>query len=508
MLRVGRRLALGSGVNSAYLIAAAAVSFLITPFVVRRLGDHRFGVWTLVVVFTDSYNILELGLSSAVGRFMAGALGAGEQDRGNAIFNTSLVIFGSGGVLALLVSILAAAFTPLIVHNSQDAVVFREAVLILGLNVALSFPLRVHRGTLQAHLRFVTVVCIDLVYLLLKTSLTVGFVLMGYKVVGLATATLLALVPSLFLYPYFVSRDLPFLRLSVRQWQPALAKKLFSFGLYSFLGYVGGFLRAKCNPFIVSFFLGITMVTHFRLAGMSSGYYGEFVTALIGVFQPLLSQQQGTGNLSAMRQTTLFATKISLCISGFFAFVAIAFGKVFLERWIGPAYLDAYPCMVLLVLSQTLQLSQRPSTYAIFAVARHQFFGALLVMEGVASILFSLLLVRHWGLTGVGWGVLIPIAVSKLVVQPIYACRVTGLDYPEYVRTVASASVKVLLCLVIPAVTILPRVRPDYKSMVLLAAISLILYGVPVFFTVLNRSESQIVRRSILPSWAAGGRTD
>ena len=66
------------------------------------------------------------------------------------------------------------------------------------------------------------------------------------------------------------------------------------------------------------------------------------MAALIGVFQPLLSPQ-GAENLLAMRQTTLFATRIALCISAFFAFGAIAFGKVFLARWVGLPYLDAYP---------------------------------------------------------------------------------------------------------------------------------------------------------------------
>lgn len=59
------------------------------------------------------------------------------------------------------------------------------------------------------------------------------------------------------------------------------------------------------------------MVTHLRFAGMASTYYGELVSALIGVFQPLLSQQEGAGNLLAMRKTTIFATKIALCISAF-----------------------------------------------------------------------------------------------------------------------------------------------------------------------------------------------
>jgi len=61
-------------------------------------------------------------------------------------------------------------------------------------------------------------------------------------------------------------------------------------------------------------------------------------------FFSLCSARKGPENLSAMRQTTLFATRIALCISAFFAFGAIAFGKVFLARWVGLSYLDdAYP---------------------------------------------------------------------------------------------------------------------------------------------------------------------
>ena len=81
------------------------------------------------------------------------------------------------------------------------------------------------------------------------------------------------------------------MRLSASQWSPKLAKDLFSYGLYTFLGFLGKSLRSKSNPFIIASFLGITMVTHFRFAGMAGNYYGELVAALIGVFQPLLSQQ-------------------------------------------------------------------------------------------------------------------------------------------------------------------------------------------------------------------------
>ena len=54
-----------------------------------------------------------------------------------------------------------------------------------------------------------TVVFIDLVYLFLRTFLAVGHVLLGYKVGGLAVATLVALAPSLFSYPYLFRGTFP-----------------------------------------------------------------------------------------------------------------------------------------------------------------------------------------------------------------------------------------------------------------------------------------------------------
>jgi hypothetical protein len=64
--------------------------------------------------------------------------------------------------------------------------------------VALNFPSEFTAEFLRAHLHFVNVVCMDLVYLFLRTFLAVGLVLLGYKVVGLAVATLVALAPRCF----------------------------------------------------------------------------------------------------------------------------------------------------------------------------------------------------------------------------------------------------------------------------------------------------------------------
>jgi O-antigen/teichoic acid export membrane protein len=499
MSRVGKKLAIGASLNVVYLVATLAISFFITPFVLHALGDRLYGIWTLVAAFTGYYNILEFGLSTAVSRYVANALGASDNDRCNVVFNTSLAIFSLIGLFVMAASVAAAAGTRIVVHNPQDAALFAKAILILGAALALGFPLRVYKGVLMAHLRFGPTAGLDILTLILRTVLVIAVILRGYKVLGLALATLLSVLPGLVLYPYFQSRNLPFLRISFAAVQRAMAKEMFSYSFFSFIAHLGGVLRGPIGPFIVAPFLGLVAVTHFKIASLVAGYSGELVAALIGGFSPLLSQMEGAGDLEGLKKNTLFATKIALCLTGLVSFGAIGLGRVFLTRWVGRSYENAYPCMVLLVLGGAAAVAQRPTVYAVYAVARHQFFALLIVLEGVGNILISLLLVRRLGLVGVGLGVLIPVWVIKLVIQPVYVCRVTGIPYSEYARTFLTTLLKVLAALVLPSIIVLRWGTPQYGAIFALAAICTVLYAVPVFAKVLNPSEKRLVMDTLMP---------
>ena len=67
-----RKLARGSMLRFLNLVAATLVSILIMPFVVRMLGDRLYGLWTLVAALIGFYGVLDLGLSRATTRYLAG----------------------------------------------------------------------------------------------------------------------------------------------------------------------------------------------------------------------------------------------------------------------------------------------------------------------------------------------------------------------------------------------------------------------------------------------------
>jgi len=149
-------------------------------------------------------------------------------------------------------------------------------------------------------------------------------------------------------------------RLSASQWSPKLAKDLFSYGLYTFLGFLGKSLRSKSNPFIIASFLGITMVTHFRFAGMglTTGRIGgcadwRFSASAQPARGRKTSRQCGKRRSLPQGLRSVFRRSLPSERSP----SARCFWRVGLAF---PIWMMPIPRMVMLILSQALAVSQRP----------------------------------------------------------------------------------------------------------------------------------------------------
>ena len=153
MTLLAGRIVRGSTSTVLSFSATVAVSFFLMPFMVQSLGDRLYGFWTLVATFVGFYGILDLGLSSAVNRHIAAAIGGRDTEQCNRIFNTGLLLFSALGFVALLVSGLLAGLASVIFDNPKEASIFWKVILILGANMAVSFPRRVFSGILMAELR-------------------------------------------------------------------------------------------------------------------------------------------------------------------------------------------------------------------------------------------------------------------------------------------------------------------------------------------------------------------
>ena len=499
MLTSSRKVVLGAALRTGNLAANAVASLLLFPFVVRVLGDRMYGIFLLVGAFVGYYGLVDLGLSSAVTRHLSAAVGGEDYEQCNRVYNTALRLFTGLGVVVLVISCGFAVAASKFSKTPADAEIFWKLILILGLSLALDFPSKVYNGFLYAYLHIHLLAALDLLSLVLRTVLIVVVLRSGYNVVAMAVVTLLSTLPAKILPTIYAHKTLPFLRFEAGYWDRTTAKSLFSYGVSSFVSRVADLLRFQVDAPVVAGFVGFAAVTHYKVAGTLTQYFVQIMRAATEALPSIFSRQEGAKDYEALRRTLFFVTKVSTCVAGFVGFGLIAWGRPFISRWMGPRYLNAYPCLVVLVVGWTLGLAQSPSVQLLFGISKHKFFAWLNSIEGAANLVLSILLARKYGMLGVALGTMFPMLVTKLIVQPIYVCQVVGIQYFEYVRRMGRTMATIVVAILIPLILTVKFATPNYRALALVALVSTAVYTLVLWFLEFTPAEAKILERAILP---------
>lgn len=501
MATAARQLTSASAFRIVNIAATTAVSLLMMPFVVHTLGDRMYGLWALVATLLGYYGLLDFGLTPAVCQHVAAALGRGDREACNSVVSASLRFFLLVGVLVLLLSGAAAACAPRLARSGADATLFAQILLILGMSTALSFPSRVFTGFLIANLRYDLMVGAELVALAVRTSLILSVLLLGHGLVAMAWATFTGGVTAMLLQAGATLRKYPWLRLRLNAPAAGLTRSLASYSIFSFAGQLSDRLRFQADPVVISMFVGLAAVTHYRIASTLTQEFIVLTVAVTGVFAPLFSRLYGAGDPEKLRVTFFFATKVSICVATFLGFSLIVWGRPFILRWMGPGYLDAYAPLVILTVAITFDLWQAPSVDLLYAIAKHRAYACLNFVEGILNLGLSLWLVRRYGMVGVALGTLGAMAVMRLAVQPLWTCRLRAFSYRAYMKTAGSALGGTLLAASLVWLTCGWVIGPGYWRLAGSAGAALCMYAVAATFLVFSNAERQRAWTALCPAW-------
>ena len=157
----------------------------------------------------------------------------------------------------------------------------------------------------------------------------------------------------------------------------------------------------------------------------------------------------------------------------------------------GPAYLDAYAPLVILTVAVTFDLWQAPSVDLLYAIAKHRAYACLNFVEGVLNLGLSLWLVRRYGMVGVALGTLGAMSLMRLLLQPVWVCRLSDVCLVAYLKIAGSALTRALLAAGVAFVVCGWAIRPAYWSLAGSAVAAFCVYVVAVLFLVFDGADRQ-----------------
>jgi O-antigen/teichoic acid export membrane protein len=475
------KLMLGSSARVLHLALLTGIGFFLTPFTIHCLGAEQYGLWALANAFAGYYSLLDLGLSGGVFTHMSHAIGAQDNESGTNIYSTGLSMFSAlGGILVVVTLCIAAA---ILLFRPSNGTTLAVVILVIGFQTAISFPMRAPFGVLNAGSHFEVTSSVLILSAVLRTIGTVVVLRAGKGVVGLAVINLLSWIPGYTLVCVAVHWRYPFIRArALGKWHRATAHKLFRFGVPVLAGQIADRIRLQTDTVVVSFFLGLSAVTHYNIATTLVLYYMDGIGAIIGVLTPVLSMQMGARNLAGVRNSMLAGTRLAICAGGFAAFGFIVWGKVFIARWMGTRYVDAYPVLVILVAAMFLELWQSTTVNALYATMHQKTYAKVNVSEAIANVILSVLLARRLGMVGVALGTLIPSIVVRAFVQPWVIERKLGLPARKYYAVSLRTLARTLACLLLPLAIALRFLKPSYPALALTGVLSLGAFVFPIWY--------------------------
>jgi O-antigen/teichoic acid export membrane protein len=444
-------------VNSLGTVISMVAGLLVMPFLIRQLGNSGYGLWTLVGTLTGYFGILDLGVTAAVGRLVAGYRARGEFDRINAVASTALALLAGVAVLVALCTLGAIPlfFELFSVPVTQVADV-RHALVIVGFAYALQYPAGVFAGIIWGYERFDLQNIIDIPVTALRVGLTLALIGPHSTLTQVALIAVGGTFVGSVIKVGIVFSLVPTLRISRSHLSAATVRAIYGFGIWmALLGIARSFVP-QIAPTVIGHRLGPALVTTFMVARQLVTYTNIFAITATQVMAPRAAANEATGSGDA--QFTLFMRggRFAYALALFFLGGFIGLGAQFIDLWQHGGQPAAYLLLLVLLGGEVLPISQWLTYSVIVGSNRHRVLGYLALVEAALTAILALALLPHYGLLGVACAVAFSSLLTRGLLQWLWGCwimRVSLRAYAKYVfvPTTAIALVPMALFAIVGA---------------------------------------------------------
>jgi len=411
-------------------LVSACIAFLISPFVVRHLGNSAYGVWVLIGSLTGYLGLLDLGVRGAVTRYVSRFHALEDHKEASRVASSALMIFIGAGILAILVSVILAIFAVDAFHLPPTYRVAARVILaIAGVNIAVSLASGVFGGILIALQRFDVTNLVEVVSGILRAAAIVVALLRGQGLIALAVVQLLFAVANCVIYARISLREYPQLRVNIRHCDLQHLRMIFSFSVYAFLITISINLIFYTDSIVIGAFLPVSLITFFAIAGNLMNYSRDLISGISIIAAPKASGMDAEEDREGVRRVLLKSAQFSSIVMLPIAMTFMLRGTTFIRLWMGAEYAEQSGHVLwILTLAAIFMAGAQAAGSTMIGIGKHRLLAKVQIGEALCNLGLSVLLVRQWGIVGVAWGTALPSLAKTFLFWPWYVYRILGIS--------------------------------------------------------------------------------
>jgi O-antigen/teichoic acid export membrane protein len=410
--RTGRFIA-GAGVGYAYQALVMVVGLWFTPFLLRHLGQHDFGLWAVGTQIMGYLLLLDMGVFALLPRETGNATGLA-QGRPEAAQLSLLTAKVMRIVLVQFpVVALVAGITWYFVPAAWTALRAPLAVM-LAVFVAL-FPFQILQGILTG--------LQDLSFLgftrILSWTITtvVGLVLVfrGFGLYSLAIGWGIGEVISILCMVWRTRARFPYVlpeKIFSATWKES--RVYLGRSLWVSVSRVAAFLMSGSDVLIIGTVLGPIAVVPYVCTGKLISVLSNQPQMLMDLALPGMSEMRYSESRERIQQASTALSQITLLFSGALVCAVLALNRSFVGWWVGAGLYGGFKLTALIMALVLLRHWNRTLINTIFCFGYERWISLVCLADGAITVTSAVVLVHFFGPLGAPIGGIIGVCLVSL----------------------------------------------------------------------------------------------
>lgn len=413
------------------------IPFFYTPIMLELLGQSEYGLYKIATSTTSYLSLMAFGIGSAVSRFIIKARtqeGKEAEERMFGLFNLlfqgiALLTLIIGGILTWKLDLFYSASL-----TAEELIRIRMLVALMVINTAVSFSATSYNSVVSSHERFLFIHSINILSTIGTPILNLVILFMGYRSVGMAIISLTLNILIRLIYIGYVRKALD-LRPRYGAMPTSAIREIFTFSFWVFISNIVGQIYSATDTVIIGAIptLATTGVAVYSIGSTFTNIMFSLAQITPGFFTPKVNRMVFSGCSNVQLTDLIIKTGklqgivVILICSGF-----IAFGKPFLDCYVGPGYAESYWVAVVVMIPNCIPLVQSAAHSVIQAKNMHQFRSKVYLGIAFLNVAGTLWLAPRFGIIGAA----IPTGVAYLIghglIMNWYYWKKVGLGIPKF----------------------------------------------------------------------------
>jgi O-antigen/teichoic acid export membrane protein len=406
-----RRFVGGLGLGYVHTIVTVAVGLWLTPYLLRHLGSHDYGLWLLGAQVLVYLALMDLGIVQLVPRDVAIAAGRATPDSSELqaiVGQTARLVLWQVPPVAFI-GLLVVVFLP------AEWAPLRWPLAIVIVAFVLTFPLRMFNAVLQGLQDLAFLGSVQLAAWAAGVTVTIAGLAGGLGLYSLSAGWVTTQLVSAIVgwrrlvtaYGHVLPRRLPALTM-------AAARQQLATGGWISVNQVAQVLLGGTDLVVVGKLLGPEAVVPYACTGKLLTMLANQPQMFMQMALPALSELRTAASREHLFDVARSMAQVMLLLSGAIVTVVLAVNAPFVVWWVGDSRFAGMGLTALLLLGMLLRHMNSTLVYTLFCFGHERRLAVTSVADGLVGLALMVILVPRLGLYGAVLGSLTSLVLVSL----------------------------------------------------------------------------------------------